>query len=77
MSAYVSVRHLDDADTCDDIDYKLIFNCWCEQVLLHQRWLVVVKDVSMEWDYALPCQTYVQIVISMPFGTLFIQLNVL
>jgi len=31
----------------------------------------------MEWDYALSCQTYAQIVISMPFGTLFIQLNVL
>jgi len=31
----------------------------------------------MEWDYALPCQTYAQIVISMLFGTLFIQLYVL
>jgi hypothetical protein len=29
----------------------------------------------MEWDYALPYQTYAQIVMSMHFGTLFTQLN--
>lgn len=31
----------------------------------------------MEWDYALHYQAYVQIVMCMYFGTLFIQLNVL
>lgn len=42
------------------------------QDLQHQRWLVVGKDHTMEWVFALHCQACAQTEMSMCFGMHFI-----
>lgn len=49
---------------------------WTAQVLRHQTWRVVDRDLTMGWEHAIFSQTSVRTGAHLYFGTLTIQLNV-